>query len=226
LLFLGALVEGKSGRYALTDGFLPGGSPPGTGTATGASLDGTSGRTGISFDESLLSAVTPLIKNGRVRVIVRATKSSIQETGDAEYVVEFDAAGAIVGARPNQAQIQQITVDGLAVTVKAGVVEDEAGTATIIDLYVYTGAISLSSPSASANLPTAVGGYHEVSQSFTVAGAGAYNIAVLARTAGGIRSEKYQVLTRYFDTDTPSAVSEVRAKVVRGAPARFAEDGL
>lgn len=226
LQMLGSILSGNSGRYAIGAGFLPGGQPPGTGTATGASLDGTSGLSSISFGDSLYDAAQPLIKNSRIRVIVRATLSSIQETNDAEYEVEFDASGAIVAARPNEAEVQSITVSGLGITAKAGVINDDsAGVATVMDLYVIAvgSSIVVGSPSASVALPTALAGYQSVNVSFTVGGSGWYQVVVMARTAGGVRSEKYKTLLRYFSTDTPDAVSNLSGKVIRGIPARNKE---
>jgi len=228
LLFLGALLDGNSGRYAsFANGAVPGGASPSGSTPTGSAPDGSAARVGVSFNDSLYMAAQPFERKGKLRVIVRASKSGVTEKTDTEVEIEFDASGNIVNPRPNRAEIQDITVaGGLTNTFKIGVVEDNAfATATHVDLYVVAVGtpIDLTTPSASGTLPTAVGGYHEITVQYTVGAPGHYQVAAVARTAGGVRSEFYGVQTRYIAADVPGSVANLSAKVVRGVGVRGEE---
>jgi len=228
LLFLGALLEGNSGRYAqFANGAVPGGASPSGSTPTGSAPDGTAARVGVSFSDSLYTAVQPMVRNGKLRVVVRASKSGVTEKNDTEVEIEFDASGNIVDPRPNKAHIQSITVaSGLTNTFKIGVIEDDgAAVATNVDLYVVAVGtpIDVTTPSASGTLPAAVGGYHEITVQYTVGAPGHYQIAAVARSAAGVRSEEYEVQTRYIAADVPGSVSNLSAKVVRGVGVRGEE---
>jgi len=174
--------------------------------------------TALNATSQVLAAVTGY--PGKVRVIVRATKAAVQEQTDTEFIVELNAAGAIVPPRPNRASVEEITVtSGLTVTVLAAILDnDKAAAATIVDLYLVAlaSSITLTSPTASANLDAAVAGVQRKTVSTTAGGAGWYRLAVVGRTAAGARSKSYSEYIIYLDGTAPGAVLNPKAKVIRG----------
>jgi hypothetical protein len=171
------------------------------------------------------SAVIPAVTGypGKVRVIVRATQSGVQEHADNDYVVELDGSGNIYGTRPNRASIRTITITGgLTLNVEGCVIDDDASTdADTLDLYVvaYGSTIDLTSPQASIALPVADGalGVQRATASYTVGGTGWYRVAVNARvSATGARSGSYSEYLIYVDNSSPGAVVSPLVKVIRG----------
>lgn len=169
------------------------------------------------------SAILPAVTGypGYVRVVVRATKSSNQETADAVYEVELDAAGAIVNPRPNRASITGITITGgLTLSVEGIVVDDDAqAAATAFDLLIVALAGSID-PTAAAQATVALGdavlGVKRGTVPYTVLAGGWYRMALLAKTAALARSKQYAEYIIYIDNTAPGVVPTLSAKVLRG----------
>ncbi len=219
LASLGTLVDNQPGRYLLPNGATSAGANPSSALGTGTGADGTVGRSTGQVAITLADLAEPSPKTGKVRIIVRATKTAIEETTDREFIVEFTDAGAIVGDRPNQAHVRAISLTGLQVTVDAMVLtNDKKTSATYIDLYVVAspGPIVLASAQASAALPTELNTLQSVNVSYTVGAPGWYVIAVLARDANGVRSGTWIEERHYLISSAPGAVTTLQAKVIRG----------
>jgi hypothetical protein len=145
--------------------------------------------TGVDATSQVLPAIVGY--PGRVRVLVRATKGGVEEKNGDEQVIEYDSVGAIVGDRPNRASVQDVTTNGLTLTVKAVIDSLEADAdATHLDLYVKDVGTPfvLGTPEASESLSAAVDNVQVKEISYAVAYPGFYHFEVRARTAGGIRS--------------------------------------
>jgi hypothetical protein len=213
---LGSLLEDNPTRYYLPNGALAG-SVRG-GETTGTSSDGQLGEEMVRIGTTLYTACLPLVKPAVIRLIVRATKSSVEELNGAVYDVELDNSGNIVSARPGKADIISKSISGLTLTVAAEIIEENvAASADYLDLYVYTGTISLGSANASLTLPTTgVNGQRRGTFSgVTVGASGWYKVAVLARTASGVRSEKYDEQLVYISNDTPQQLASIKGYAVR-----------
>ena len=202
--FIGALLEDNPGRY-----------PPPAGLPV---------PTVAPVALSLCDAAQPFIVPARIRIVVRATKNGIQECGDREYVVEFDASGNIVLPRPRPAAIDALTVTGgLTVKVAASVIEDNSDVpAAFVDLYVVPAGsqINPASPQASALLPVVIAGHHAAVVSYSVPAAGDYQVAVAARSSAGGRSTLSDVRTVSITNDVPGPVSALSATPMGRMPAR------
>jgi len=110
---------------------------------------------------SLYDVAQPFKKASIVRLVVRATKGGVQETGDALTEFEVDGAtGAIESTRSNKAFSKSISLSGLTLSAKGGVFEDDSGAAAqYLDLYVESGTITpgTSTPRSSITLASAGG---------------------------------------------------------------------
>lgn len=225
LNFLGAILEGQSGRYAFLTGIVPGAAPAGTGTATGTAPDGTAGTNGVSFQQSLKSAGEPFVRVGVRRFVVRATNAAgVEERNDQVYQLEINGSNAAELPRPNDAQIKEMSFSGGVLTVVAIVQSaNQKVAATAVDLYVVTtgSAITLASASESGTLSGDLGGYKQVTIQYTMPGTGWYDIAVAARSAAGQRSANYPRKTHEYGGGTvPGAVSSISAQVQRNRGVR------
>lgn len=175
--------------------------------------------TALNATSAVLAAVADY--PGKVRIIVRATKASIQEQTDTEFVVELDESGDIVLPKPNRASVEEITItSGLTVTVAAAILDnDKAVAATVMDLYLVALASTIdttAAATASANLDAAIAGVQRKSVSTTAASAGWYRLAVVGRSAAGAKSRSYSEYILYVDDTAPGAVLNPKAKVIRG----------
>lgn len=220
LLFLGAILEGQSGRYVFSNGIAPGSAPVGTGSATGTAPDGTSGTTGMSFQQSLKSAGEPFVRVGVRRFVVRATKASVEERNDQVFQLEINGSNVAELPRPNDAQIKAMSFSGGVLSVVVTVpTANQKVAATAVDLYVVTagGAIVLGSAVDSEALSDDLGGYKQTSLlAYTMPGTGWFDIAVAARSAAGQRSASYPRKTvEYGGGTVPGAVSTITAQVQR-----------
>ncbi len=217
----GELLNKTPGRYTFANGAIgAGGTTAASDIGTGASSDGTSGLALAKVATSLYELGLPITNTGKIRIVVRATKATVQETTDTEYEVEFDNAGAIVAARPNPAHIQTITAtSGLTVSVSASILTDDANAAaSVIDLYVVAlaSSIVLTSPQATSSALTENFNLQNATINYTVAGAGWYRVAVVGRSAAGVRSATYKESLIYLDSTAPGGVTNISAKVIRG----------
>lgn len=216
LRLLGSILEDNPSRYVLPNGAVSGSAGGG---GSGLSEDGQLGEEPTRIGATLYQACQPFVKPAVIRIIVRATKGGVEELNGAVYEVELDNAGAIVDFRPGKADIVNKSLSGLNLTVTAEIIEENvATTASYLDLYVYTGVIPLTSPSTSLALSASgVNGQRRGTfTAVTVASAGWYKIAVLARTGAGVRSQLYDEQYVYIsNTDTPQALASVRGYAVR-----------
>jgi len=222
LKFLGTILQDNPARYGLPNGAIAG-SLSGGNTLTAGSQITAQGEAGDSIartNQSLYALAQPFVKPAKFYIVVRATKTSIEEQNGAVWEVELDGTGAIVGARPARAMVVNIATSGLALTVTGGYVSDNAaGTATHLDLYVIAAAATLdpTTPDKSVALPSSdVNGFSQASfAAHTVAGSGWYKVYVLARTAATVRSQFYDERYVYLSTDTPNGVILPHAYAVR-----------
>lgn len=221
--FLGDILELNPGRYTLPNLSVPGGAPAGSLTlGVGVNSDGTAAKIVSRVPKSLKMAALPFVRNTKVQIVVRATKSGIQETHDSVFEVEFDNSGAIVGKRPNQAHVTELSVSNLDTVNVTGVVveEDEESTASHLDLYVVArgASITFSSPDASVALPNKNPlGVRKASLSFLTPSGGWYDIVLVARNNTlGTRSAKYVRIPRYIGITASTAVANLDAAVIRG----------
>mgnify|MGYP001588593234 CR=1 FL=1 len=216
---LGTLVDGATGKYPLPNGALLGAGSPSAALGTGSAIDGTAARSG-GVGLTLEDLGTPVIVAGRVAICVRAVKGGIEERGNAVYVVEFDAAGAIVAARPVAATIQQITVTaGLTVSITADVEEiDSDAVATTLDIYVVAiaAAIVPGTPTNSGALTEIMPALKRATVATTAAGTGWYRVGAAGRSAAGGRSMVIEEFLVYLDSTAPGAVTLGTARVIRG----------
>lgn len=200
---LGTILIGNAARYTFSDGSLPTGTP--------------------TLMLSIRDAAQPLIIPVQIRVIVRATKGGIQEQTDAEFIVNLDEDGSILLPKPNQANLESLTVvNGLTVNVVASVIEDNTSAlASAISLFVVPigDSFDFSAPVDTEDLGTAYGNYHRTSLSYTVVSAGWYKVAVKAvsiTSEGETLSDSFSTFTTYLSNTTPDAVLDLSAKVIRG----------
>lgn len=161
---------------------------------------------------------------GIVRIIVRATKTGVEENIDKVYEVELDSTGAIVNPRPNRANPQRITVAaGRIISVDTAIsTDDTVGTATFLDLFVValasTTAINpeVDVPQASVALDAAVNGVQRKTISYAVAASGWYRLVVTARTTAGGKSKLFNEYIINVKDSWTTSVLNLRGKVIRG----------
>lgn len=220
LLYLGAILEGTSGRYAFASGIAPSASPAGTGTPTGDSPFGTSSLQTVVIEQSLKRAGEPFVKYGYKRFAVRATKSGVEERNDAIFALEINGANVAQELRPNLADLKSMYFDGN--ILRAQVTVSTAGQkaeATYVQLHVVTrgSAITLSAPQQSATLSADLGGYKQADISYTFLTTGWFDVAVVARTASNNQySESYTRYAVHYDSATaPSDADNITASVRR-----------
>lgn len=218
LALLGVILTGDSGRYSFPNGAAPGVALPGDTTGLGTAPDGSTSALELPVGVTLAACAEPQTRPGQIRIAVRTTKNGVQECGDRQLIVTFDNAGAIVRAFPNQPQIQRVTVTGgLTVSVTAAVLEDDPETTSNgVALFIQSGTINTASIQDAQSLSTAVAGYRTSSLSYAVAAAGYYNIAVLSPNADGAYPSSFNFIRVYIANDTPNAVQDLTAQVVRG----------
>lgn len=129
--------------------------------------------TAVDATSAVLEAVSGY--PGRVRVAVRATKGGVEERNGAELVLEYDASGELVPARPNRATATGLATDGLTLSVTACIAAAEADAeAAFADLYVQPAGtpIDLDTPQDSAALSAPVNGVQRAALSFAASAPG------------------------------------------------------
>ena len=156
-----------------------------TGTPTQTAIAGST--------EATLPAITGY--PGKARVVVRAVSGGIEEKNLNVLTLEYDAAGAIVSARPNVPQIQSISVSsGLTVAVNS-VYNSTGENATPTKINLYTRALGSSynfaTADATATIATAIDGERNTNISYTFLADGWYYCTTKAETAGGQESAGY-----------------------------------
>jgi len=217
-------LEGTTGRYTYTDGSLP---YSGTGTADGDA--GSLLSDGQVSSTSVYDLVMPLVTNRWVRVIVRATRVSdgLTEVNDEVLEIELDASGDVVQPRPNQAFIESITVNGLAVTFKIQQRTDDQVVAAAT-MAVYSAAAPTSptyvTPIVSGAAGTAITGLVTTTLSYTYPAPGYYVVAAKAISASGIQSGIAKQTTIFVGTEQPAAPTNIKAQVIRATPDEAEED--
>jgi hypothetical protein len=215
---LGDLLKGTPGRYTLPNGAVGGGGDGGSALGTGSS--GATAGLYRRISTTLLDVATPLIRTGKVRIIVRATKGGVQETTDNEYIVEFDDSGAIVYPRPNRVDIYSLSItSGTTLNIISHYSSiDEKTSPTHIDLYcVASGAsFDFDTPQASVAVGSEAIGIRSTTLTYTAPAVGWYNVAILARSSTGSRSETYETRKIFITSSGPAAVTDLEAKVIRG----------
>jgi hypothetical protein len=223
LTFLGDLLNHAPGRYTLPNGAVGGAASGSAALGTGSAPDGFAGGNSSGVNYSLKDVAVPNPKPSTINIVVRATKGGVQEKTDSVYEVELDSLGAQVNPRPNAAYVQSMSSTGLDLSVIAAVLNDNSAVqAAYIDLYVVAigSPITLSSPDASVALSTPVFNRQSATLTFTVGGAGHYQVAVVSRSSAGARSANYIVEQRYITDAEPSSVLNLSAKVIRGRAQR------
>ncbi|MCK6470426.1 MAG: hypothetical protein L6R28_01660 [Planctomycetes bacterium] len=173
--------------------------------------------TAVDATSAVLAAVTGY--PGRVRVAVRATKGGVEETNGGELVLEYDAAGELVPARPNRATATGLSADGLTLSVTACIAAAEADAeAAYADLYVQPAGtpIDLDTPQDSAALSAPVNGVQRTVLSFTASAPGWHRFAVLTRAANSSRSAFYALRDVYLAADAPGGPESLSVDVLRG----------
>jgi len=166
----------------------------------------------------------PTLHRPRFCVIVRATRQSdnLQEAMDGQYCWTYDDAGNVEYPPPNDAYIQDTTIDGLALTLEGIYYDsDEQGVADYMDFYCVpaTSAINYGSPVASKALSDSIAGKKLAEVSFSTT-AGYKRISVKARVSGtGRRSDNSIETTIYVSGAAPSGVTGLHADVIRGEEA-------
>lgn len=211
LAWLGWMTDATPGRFTLPNGAVGGGALGSATTGTGAAADGTALRTVQPVGPTLKDLIQPFTPEGIMRVVVRATKSGIQEKRDKEWKCFFTSAGVPTTARPNKATIKNISLSGLQLSINAEVRDDDSET-TATHLYLFisstiTAPISTTGvPVATAALSTPVLGLQSGTLTHTVPLAGFYRFAVLAYD-GTSRSFEYDEYIRYITNSAPSGVT-------------------
>ncbi len=200
LSYLGNLLVDQPGRYALPDGTNQGGTP-------------------LAF--TLTDAVTPLVLPARYTVVVRATKDGVQEKTDKEFSFELTADLTPVIGYPPNARIGNIGItNSFTMTVQVSTMLDNfALTPEFFDLYVvvHGAEIDFDTPVDSVAIARILNGYAVGTLSATVGGNGEYDVIAVCRT-GSVRSASYESKTHYVSNDTPNAVLNASANVMRGLP--------
>lgn len=139
---------------------------------------------------------------GTVNVILRATKSGVQEQNAVKLSIEYDAAGAVVVARPNVPTLSPVTVSG-GTTMSVLVQYPTAGqavAATTVKLYAHLLGLSYGAAQATATLSaTNQYGLKTATLSYSFP-AGFYICRVTSCTAGGV--ESLPSAEQVFSTDT------------------------
>lgn len=143
---------------------------------------------------------------GKVRVAVLATKGGVEEHNGIEFEFELDAAGNIVLDRPNPAVVEDYSLNGLDLTVRANqLTADEIEAATTVDLFIKPigTALDFNNAQASQTLNSAPG-HRYASLTYTVPAAGWYHFTVIPKTASGTYAETYSELTEYITNTAPT----------------------
>lgn len=170
---------------------------------------------------SVLEQSQPLQRPTYMRVIVRTTKAAMQEVQDAVKRIEFGAAGAIVGVRPNKAVIEYFNVTGGNIlTVHASVIEDNAVIVAqqallfvVQDIFNF----DFGDSQASANLGAVYANYHAGDAVFTIPGTGWYKFCVRGYNSGAYSPVPTDdEVFRVFIGQTVGAVREFGVKVQNG----------
>lgn len=210
------LIDGNAGRYLMPNGQLPFGGSPTDPTAVSTEDDIESA---IDLPESIFDVVSPLVRNRKVRVIVRAVKDGIMETGDNVFSFEIDSLGDVVPYRPNDPGIESIASSGLQVTPTVlWTSEDSPATADYIDLYVVAkdATPNPSTPSSSELLVLDINEAYRAEPYKTVALSGYYDVYVAARVSStGARSNLVGPYTVWLDNSDPLDATNVSAQVIR-----------
>ena len=212
------MLQGTTGRYTYSDGSLP---YSGTGTADGDA--GSLLSDGQSSATSVYSLVSPLITNRWVRVVIRATRVSdgLTECNDEVLEIELDANGDVVQPRPNAANIESITVNGLAVTFKVQQRTDDQEVAAAT-LAVYSASAPSSptyvTPIASGAAGSAITGLVTASLTYTYPAPGYYVVAAKGVSAAGVQSGRVKETTIFVGSEQPAAAQAVKAAVIRATP--------
>lgn len=174
--------------------------------------------TGVDATSQVLGALTGY--PGLMRVVVRATKSGVEEQNGNEYTVEFDSTGAIVAVRPNRASITKASQDGLILTVTGLVLSHATREAAVeIDLFIALVGVALdfASPAqASVFLSDAVAGVQTGVIEYTAPAEGNYHYAIRARGANDSISVAYSERNIWLTEDVPTeGISGLNVQVIR-----------
>lgn len=232
LLYLGALLEGQSGRYVFKNGVAPAAAPAGSGAVTDNAPDGSASAPIVEIQQSLKAAGEPFVKYGYLRFAVRASKDTgagvVEERNDQIFTLEINGINEPQFKRPNDAQIKELSFAGGVLTAVIVVpTSNQLAEPLYVDLYVVTrgSAITLSSAQASGTLSADLGGYKQVTVQYTMPGAAWYDIAAVARSAAGQRSENYdRKAVEYGGGTAPGDVESVSAEVRRNHGIRPEEE--
>lgn len=165
--------------------------------------------TALNATSQVLAAISGY--PGKIRVAVFATKTGVQEKNGTEFEVEFDAAGAIVTARPNPATVKSYTATGLTLAVVALQPKaQEAVAPSAVDLFVKPIGTPLDFTTAQATaVPgTASATARYANLSYVVPATGWYHFAVRPKSSLGVYSENYTEVVAYLaSTGTTGGVS-------------------
>lgn len=214
--FASMIIDGERGRYLMPNGQLP---FAGTATDTGSTSTSENAGSFTAASDTLLKVASPLIRNRKVRVIVRAVSSGVMETGDNVYAFELDSVGDIVPPRPNDPGIESVATSGLMVSPTVlWTPEDSPSEADYIDLYVVVleGTPNPASPSDSEALSLDINDAYRATPSYTVGATGYYDVYVAARVSStGARSSLIGPYTVWLDNTDPLDATSISAKVIR-----------
>lgn len=170
------------------------------------------------------SATLPTITGypGRAYVLVRAIKAGVEEKNGNVLEIEYDAAGAVVVARPNTPTLDTASVDvttGLTLGVRSLYpTADEAASPDKINLYKRApgGSYNFSVYDAQATPGSAVNGLRLTTLSYTFSAPGWYYVTAKAATAGGVLSSGQAPEILVYVSDVNMTAPSIELDVARG----------
>ena len=202
LMWLGEFYDNAPGKWTLPDGSISTASPP-------------------SLEYSMIDIAKPLTHRPTFCALIRATKQStgLQEAADGMYCWQYDDAGDVLYPMPNQANLEEVGISGLVLTVYAEYFPaDEAATPDYIDFYCVsaTSSINYAIPATSVALGADVGGVQRATITYTTT-SGYKKIAVKARksTTGARSADAYEQYI-YVNGNAPDGVTNLQAEVISG----------
>jgi len=150
---------------------------------------------------------------------LRATSGGVEEQTGARIRLEYDAAGAYVAERPNDASLASVTSDGT--TVTATVVYDstsEEGTGATARVFTRTpgGSFNRASPAQTGALASSIGNLKTATLTWT-SGTGWIEVGADVTTSGSVASVNVSnVVRHYVSTTGGTTPTEFEADNARG----------
>jgi hypothetical protein len=179
----------------------------------------------VSALQPISVIVQPIVRIQPIYVVVRATYGGVQESGDDEFQVEFDATGQLVGPRPNDPVITALSLavktDGTHVymTVEANDLNGATASAQAQGFWAYASdAIDFTSPAATSVYSQGFGGYSIANLEMIVPTAytGLAKFACRSISNTGTQSVSGGLVEATMNAAAPAAPSTLSASVQRG----------